>query len=172
MYRTREEREEHWKRVGGKPDPSNCFNKLGYQTTLKIPAKVDNRLRGKISNILVRTDAPRKMKTLCQESGGVPLKRILVRSDPWSQSYCNRASCNLCRLVPKENQKVSCHQTNIGYGIHCNRAPCKEGDTYKATYQGESSKSGYTRLKNHWDLYNRGTLKAKAASWRKMFDGR
>ena len=159
MYRNMEERESYWRSIGGKPTPANWFKRVGCHNTMTIPATENTRLHSVIRNVLHEGEGPRKMKTLCQESGGIPLKRVLVSSDPW------RMNCTICRLVPSKEQKIPCHQANIGYGAHCNRSPCKEGDLFKATYQGESSRSGFSRINRHWELYKRQTLKAKSTSW-------
>ena len=79
---------------------------------------------------------------------------------------CGRPSCKLCLLgMTPEKKAVPCHRTNVGYGIQCTRTPCYNNGAYVATYQGESSKSGYTRIGQHWELYLRNTQKAKEASW-------
>ena len=169
LYRSREEHEKEWKDKGGKPTSSNWFRRAGYDTTLSIPATREECLVQLVKAELEWSIPPKGIRTLCQEDGGVALKGCLVKSDPTGSRVCPRDDCQLCRREDIK-RNICCWQTGSGYCVDCVRDPCLEespgGSKYsKAKYQGETARTGYTRLKQHFASYGRDTIKAKEGSW-------
>ena len=70
----RAERDEFWRKNGGRPTSSNWVKRAGYNTTLSIPATDGERLIGLIKKGMRRSTQPRDLRTLCQEDGGGPVK--------------------------------------------------------------------------------------------------
>ena len=81
------------------------------------------------------------------EQGGVPLHSMLVKPLPRWKDSCNQADCQPCQGGQTRNQ--SCHQGalgGVGYELECKL--CKE-EGKVALYHGESSRTLYTRTKEH-----------------------
>ena len=112
---------------------------------------------------------PKGIRTLCQEDGGVALSGYLVKTDPSGSKICPREDCQLCRRGDIK-RNICCWRAGSGYCVDCVRDSCLEespgGRKYsKSKYQGETARTGYTRLKQHYAAYARDTTKAKEGSW-------
>ena len=98
------------------------------------------------------------------EKAGIQLKRILVKANPWAGSDCLREDCLICqtRDETEEGKGKTCWKRNVIYETWCET--CKDRDGKEAIeagkdptevrlhkYIGETSRSGYTRGKNHLD---------------------
>ena len=98
------------------------------------------------------------------EKTGIQLKRILVKTNPWAGTNCQREDCMVChtREQTGEGRGKACHKRNILYETWC--GTCQERDREKAEreerdpeviplykYIGESSRSSFARGKNHMD---------------------
>ena len=82
---------------------------------------------------------------------------------------CPREDCQLCRR-DEIKQSICCWKAGSGYCIDCVRDPCVDESpggtkTYRSRYQGETARTGYTRLKQHYSTYGRETQKAIKDSW-------
>ena len=85
------------------------------------------------------------------EQGGVPLHAILVKPLPRSDDTCTKRDCQPCQ--GEQTRHLSCHKGTlggVGYELQCNI--CKEEDKV-AVYHGESSRTFYTRTKEHMAGY-------------------
>ena len=81
------------------------------------------------------------------ERGGVKIKDMVCRSNPWENQDCQREDCPICQGAEGEgNQMGKCRTEGIVYRISC--IECKNNDI-KSCYIGESSRSGYCRIKEH-----------------------
>ena len=76
------------------------------------------------------------------ESGGVPLKSIFHRSDPWDNVKCGRSDCFPCQ----KDSGGSCRRSGVTYQILC--LECKNNGIV-AQYKGESGRNMYCRGKEH-----------------------
>ena len=82
MYRTREEMEQRWIELGGKPDSSSWFRKGGITGIVNVPSSAKGRIKRKADYILKKMSAPRGQKMRTQERPGPSLKLGLVKNDP------------------------------------------------------------------------------------------
>ena len=80
------------------------------------------------------------------EDGGQSARQILVKSNQFPRSECERDDCGLC--YQKDGEKSSkCDRNNVGYEGKCSRC------TTRYSYIGESSRTAYTRVKEHLSNY-------------------
>ena len=178
LYRSKEEREAEWTAKGGRPNKANWYKMMGYDVTLTIPAPQEESLAKIVKSELARALPPKGLRTLCQEDGGLSIKSKLVRSDPLGLGECSRPDCTICRRedgaasnVRRDARTgVPCWSTGVGYTVGCDRSPCVKQSpggtrTHYSKYQGETSRTGYTRIGAHYSLYKRETQKAKLESW-------
>ena len=84
-------------------------------------------------------------------TGGVSLKSLLQRSDPWPVERCGRGDCFPC----KREKGGDCRRSGVTYRIVC--LECN------AEYKGESSRNLYSRGKEHLQDYNNKS--EKSALW-------
>ena len=102
------------------------------------------------------------------ESGGKKLKDMLIDSNPWKETDCERERCITCMTAGVQSEDVpgdmkakagTCKTRNITYEIFC--VTCmRNGELTK--YVGETARSAYERGKEHLDGLRRaareGTL--------------
>ena len=77
------------------------------------------------------------------EDGGVCARNILVKSNQFPREECSRNDCVICFQRDGEGKSVKCVRNNIGYEGRCLRCPSRY------SYLGESSRTAYTRIKEH-----------------------
>ena len=80
------------------------------------------------------------------EDGGVSSKSGIVKSNQWSRNNCERSDCVIC--YQKDGKSVKkCMKNNVDYEAKCTRCPTR------FSYIGETSRTGYTRTKEHISDY-------------------
>ena len=120
-----------------------------------VPATEKENLTKLVKQELKRTMGPKGVKTLCQGDGGMSIKERLVRSDPLNSGGGPRPRCTICRREGRV-QGVSCWKSGFGYSVGCSRSPCIKKSpggtrTHLAVYQGETSRTGFTRIWTHFN---------------------
>ena len=90
-------------------------------------------------------------KTRYIERAGSSMSSILVKKNPWYQLQggCQRQTCYHCNNS-SHGKGISCRQEGIVYELKC--SICEEAGN-KARYVGESSRSFYERLGEHFYLF-------------------
>ena len=93
------------------------------------------------------------------ERGGITIKDVLARTNPWVKEGCSRSDCLPCKW--EKGKGGNCQQENVVYSISC--LECRRNNI-KAEYTGESSRTAYLRGKEHIEgLENE---KEKNALWK------
>ena len=90
---------------------------------------------------------PLGTQTKVIEDGGLATCMGLVKSNQFPRDDCQRADCLLCFQRDGNTKQTQCQSSNVGYEGQCARCPAK------FTYIGETSKTGYTRIKQHFNNY-------------------
>ena len=96
---------------------------------------------------LERSRQPRGTQTKVIEDGGVSSRVGLVKSNQFPREECDRSDCVLCLQNNGDNKRSSCVLNNVGYEGHCTR--CQDAKSYV----GESSRTAFTRIKEHMENY-------------------
>ena len=86
------------------------------------------------------------------EQSGVTLKRQLQRSNPFKEKLCQRQECLICQ----SGGKGECNATGVTYELVCQEC--------KGKYIGETSRSAYSRGKEHLHSLNR--REEQSVMWR------
>ena len=112
---------------------SNWYKKSGNEAVIFLQATPKSQLQKRYQEEIKRQGF--KIKVV--EKAGVAIKKLLQRSDPFKSWKCEREDCAVCR----ESGRGPCDWQSVTYEIKC--AEC--GDIYI----GETSRSAYTRGKEH-----------------------
>ena len=150
VYRSKEEKQETTRLAGGKPGKGDWFTGLGYSNTLTVPATIGSSLAKKVTDALKHTDPPGGFKTLVLEDGGVPIRRDMIKSNPFPLDTCGRETCLVCIHSPSRGK---CWEGNVTYSITCKRSPCINDGIPTPTYVGETCRSCFPRGSEHLALY-------------------
>ena len=77
-----------------------------------------------------------RMKMKVVEKAGIQLKRILVKSNPWAGTDCQREECLVCQTREEtgEGKGKSCYKRNILYETWCDT--CRDRARKKAEEEG------------------------------------
>ena len=81
------------------------------------------------------------------EDGGVCTRNILARSNQFPRDVCGCSDCGICCGSEQGQTGVRCSVRSVGYEGIC--AKCIS----KHAYIGETSKTAYTRIKQHLTAY-------------------
>ena len=90
-----------------------------------------------------------KVRAKIVEQGGTPLRSLLTRSAPREDDRCNQEDCIICH--DEDNKHLMCHRASkggVGYEVQCQR--CMQENGKISLYHGETSRTLYTRLKEHF----------------------
>ena len=91
------------------------------------------------------------------EQGGVPLRLLFSKSAPREKTRCDRKDCKVCSDV--NTSQFICRKTSkggIGYNAQC-QSCLREGKI--SLYHGETSRTLYTRSKEHFVNKESGLMK-------------
>ena len=109
------------------------YKKGGFDTVIFVPATPGSQLKRRYMEEI--KGAGFKIKVV--EQSGVTLKRMLQRSNPFEVKDCNNTNCLVC----SSGGKGPCRGTGVTYELECQLCHHK--------YIGETSRSAYTRGKEH-----------------------
>ena len=86
-----------------------------------------------------------KLSIKVVEKGGVKLKNMLIKKDPFQKSKCSTDLCPICHetefSVPDEKNGIPCGTQNVGYRWICTKC--------QSTYEGESARQNTVRAIEH-----------------------
>ena len=123
-----------------------------YKAVLFVPATPGSELANRIRLREAQLNQDPKERLKIVEKGGVKLRQILAKPDPFPKRPCDEPTCPLCKksefISEVSATKIPCDTQSIGYRwtcIHC-----------KHTYEGESGRSARTRTKEHVSSIRRG----------------
>ena len=92
-------------------------------------------------------------RTRYVERGGLTIKDLLVRKNPWFRlgGGCGRPTCHVCQS--QGGKGTTCRREGTCYQIECKQCDELEGGV-KTWYIGETSRSTMERMKEHLWLFN------------------
>ena len=125
----------------------SCFRAGRETSTVTVPATPNGVLATEVKNNLMRWRQPEGTRTKVIEDGGKSVKCGLVSSNAYPRQSCYRNDCLLCIQKDDGGETTRCELNSVGYEVECSR--CVE----KYAYIGETSKTGYTRINQHWGDY-------------------
>ena len=96
---------------------------------------------------MAKEDKLRGTKTNVVEDGGLCTKNVLSKSNQFPRDECGRDDCVICLQREENKSSVQCVKRSVGYEGKCVRC------TTKHAYIGESSRTAYTRIKEHISDY-------------------
>ena len=151
LHRERSWREEE-RRKEKEKKKTNWFRGKGgqkYDFPIFCPITPGDRLAEKWKKVAeeMRVSTGGEVCAKVVEQGGVPIHTVLVKPMPQQGDICTKGDCIPCRSGQTKNQ--SCHKGaigGVGYEQQC--LICLE-DQKVAIYHGESSRTLYTRSKEH-----------------------
>ena len=86
------------------------------------------------------------------EGGGIKMKDILVKKNPFPNQGCEKKKCLLCENV-SNRLKVPCNSNNVGYRLICET--CQDRGLDKI-YEGETARSASMRGAEHLSNFRSG----------------
>ena len=147
LYRSRKDRKDMNEEKKATSDKDTWFRKGGATSTLTVPATPGGILAEKVRKNLESARQPTGTRTKVIEDGGVGSKVGLVSSNQFPHNRCHRNDCIACTNLNGDTKRTNCMRNNVGYRGKCSR--CE--DNY--TYIGETSRTMYTRGKEHIENY-------------------
>ena len=114
------------------------FNKKGkyYTTVLFVPPTPNGELAKLIQKREQELNRYSKLAIKVVEKGGIKLKNILIKKDPFVKPKCNTELCPICYetefTVLNEKDRIPCGTSNVGYRWICTKC--------SSTYEGKSAR--------------------------------
>ena len=112
------------------------------QAPLIIDPTPSGELEKDITNILKEASRLTGIRVKMCQRGGSKVSSSAM-SDPFASKLCDRPSCTICQSPESQG---GCKHSNVGYQLICQL--CKDQGV-SATYEGETSKSGFERGSQH-----------------------
>ena len=91
---------------------------------------------------------PDGTKTKVVEGNGTKTGHFLVKTNQFPREVCHRDDCVFCTQGGRSDRKSMCDKSSVGYEGQCMRCVDRPH-----VYVGETSKTGYTRSKEHLGDY-------------------
>ena len=149
-------RPKQWKReerrIERETKKKRWYKTGGFNSVMFIPATPTGELKKMYQEEIKKSGF--KIKVI--EKAGTSLKRILQKSDPFRNKFCDRDDCLQCTSGGKGN----CDVESINYNIKCTELMCQQ----RNIYEGETSYNSYTRGREHNQKLN--AKDEKSALWR------
>ena len=124
----------------------NWYRNDTFSTVLFIPCTPGSLLAKELREVEARGADDRGWRVKIVEMGGNTLRSQTCKSNPWNGQSCGRPNCFPCQA----DRGGDCRRRNVGYSITCQDC--------KAIYQGETSRSMFSRGEEHQKALN---LKSK-----------
>ena len=142
---------DHARKTGiKKANAAQNNTKVNTLTVLFVPQTPHGELAARLRQAEEELSKLVKYKVKVVEKSGAPIKSILVKTSPVPEQKCSRADCHLC----KSSENSKCKARSVTYQTSCLR--CKEKGKDRQ-YIGESARSGYERLSEHFQGYLQGS---------------
>ena len=129
----------------------NWFQPRGnskFSSVVFVPSTPGSSLMKSVPVLEEQNNQGRKNRIKFVEKAGRTVRNVVARNYPWSFEKCNSEECFQCTTC--SSPKISCRKPGIAYIITCNI--CRLNGV-NAEYQGETSKSAFTRGKKHLDEF-------------------
>ena len=121
------------------------FKRGGDEALMIIPQTPNSDLLRQYREEIKRSG----LKIYVTEKGGVQLKRLLQRSNPFKPRDCDRHNCLVCT----SGGKGSCRARAVTYTITCEE--CEHERDNESIYIGETSRTAYIRGTEHMEALRR-----------------
>ena len=126
-------------------------SKIQYKTVLFVTPTPGGVLMKELQKRESELNKNDKERVKIVEKGGLKIKDVLCRKNPFKKTKCCQKTCPLCYesefvTVVSEEVRVPCNTNNVGYRWSC--ITCQEKDTVKI-YEGETGRSARLRGAEH-----------------------
>ena len=119
--------------------------KIEYKSVLFVPVTKGGTLAKELQKREEEINRFSKDRIKIVEDGGVKLKDLLVKKDPFPNPKCGKR-CLVCDSEVKESLGLPCNSNNVGYQLNCDTCSDR-GKTM--VYEGETSRSARIRGNEH-----------------------
>ena len=155
IYRSRDyDREEREKKKSSRK--LNWYktgtNDIEYKSVLFVPVTKGGKLAKELKKREQEINKNSDERIKIVEGGGIQIKNILVKKDPFPEEECQMKKCVLCRTNSKK-LKIPCSTNNVGYRLICET--CENKGILKV-YEGETARSARTRGAEHMSSFKNG----------------
>ena len=122
-------------------DPS--YVKKQFTSVLFVPPTPGGELAKRLKQRELELNSGHKMNIKILEKGGIKVKNILVKKDPFPALKCNESNCPFCIQSPQilTHEKQTCSAHNVGYRFQCQDC--------NFTYEGETFRKISVRASEH-----------------------
>ena len=138
------EKKLNWYKNGGKGTVNKI--EMEYTTVLFVPITKGGILAKEVKKRLEELNRNSKERFKVVESGGIELKSLLIKKDPFPKSKCDQKKCFICNSEKSDHVKFECTSNSVGYRLLCDT--CMERGLVRV-YEGESSRSARVRGSEH-----------------------
>ena len=148
MYRSRQERDQQQRTAGMFNRKDTWFRRGGATSTLSVPPTPGRGLAQMVEEKLKEGRQPDGTRTKVVESNGVSASMGMVKANQFPRGVCHRQDCVVCFQKDGSSESTFCDRSSVGYEgdcLRCTESVCK--------YVGETSRTGYTRTKEHLSDY-------------------
>ena len=123
----------------------NSSNDIEYKTVLFVPVTKGGKLAKELKKREQEINKNSHERIKIVEGGGIQMKNILVKKNPFPDEICEKKKCVLCN-TDSNKFRIPCSTNNVGYRLICET--CEDKGLLKV-YEGETARSARTRGAEH-----------------------
>ena len=124
----------------------NNKNNIEYKTVLFVPVTKGGKLAKELKQREEEINKYSEERIKIVEGGGVLMKNIMVKKNPFPISKCEKKKCLICDSNVSGKSKIPCNSNNVGYRLVCDT--CRDRGIQKV-YEGETARSARVRGAEH-----------------------
>ena len=129
----------------------NPKSKIKYKSVINVPVTKGSKLLKDLTKREEETNKFSDERIKFVEGGGIKMKDILVKKNPFPIEKCESKKCLICESIGTGGVQIACTTSNVGYQLICDT--CRERGKNKV-YEGETSRSAKMRGYEHRRGYN------------------
>ena len=159
LFRNREWKKEERKKfkldrkINWYKNPAKGRNEIEYKSVLFVPVTKGGKLAKEMKAREEEINRYSKDRIKIVEGGGVQMKTILVKKNPFPTQRCEKKKCLLCDTNVSTEISIPCNSHNVGYQLVCDT--CRDRGVDKV-YEGETSRSARVRGAEHSRDFKKG----------------
>ena len=123
-------------------------NEIEYKTVLFVPVTKGGKLVKELKQREEEVNKFSKERIKIVEGGGIQMKNLLVKKNPFPITKCDRKKCIICESNVTGKMKIPCNSSNVGYKLICDT--CSDKGKNKV-YEGETARSARIRGSEHFN---------------------
>ena len=115
----KENKRVNWYKAGKGTKNKMKTKEIDYKSVLFVPVTKGGTLAKELQKREEEINKYTTERIKIIEDGGLKMKDLLVKKDPFPNDKCSKKKCIICESEIKEHLKISCNSNSVRYLLKC-----------------------------------------------------